>query len=171
MKNPPPLALSELLIVINKKKRRGRNSGADDPWGSASISNFACHGWDQSVCDSKEEMKRQIINKGGGLSLDRSHLLLPRRKRSRREADTVVCGDERFSGRTGWRSCARLEHQEQKELLHGWTGNQTQRGAKIKRWIFIQNWKLPSLRLVYVWMCTDVLSRQQETFFVAYLRQ
>lgn len=68
MKNPPPLAISELLIVITvweggRKKKDILEQMT--PRGSASISNFECHGWDQSVCDSKEEMKRQIINREG----------------------------------------------------------------------------------------------------------
>lgn len=69
------------------------------PRGSASISNFACHGWDQSVCDSKEEMKRQIINREGRRE-ETAYLWItltscPREKVAA-EADTVVCGDERL---------------------------------------------------------------------------
>lgn len=69
------------------------------PRGSASISNFACHGWDQSVCDSKEEMKRQIMN-GEGRREEKAYLWITLtsclREKVAAEADTIVCGDERL---------------------------------------------------------------------------
>lgn len=60
---------------------------------------ISCHGWDQSVCDSKEEMKRQIMNNEGRRE-EKAYLWIALtsclREKVAEEADAMVCGDERF---------------------------------------------------------------------------